>query len=349
MLKNVLLASAAAFIVLGAAASLSNMKAVITSGNGAEASLTRDAFDMAAQMTELRVEQARQAALLSVQETTIRRLQQDLGRTGAGAPFTDAVLDELYTIGLDIPSPERERQAVDYHAAWLLAIALEAELTRAETRYRDLESETARQISRLETDSRSEIERLEQEIEQRDNSIVGLMHRLVSMQSGSVAPQQAKRAMPAPQQAENTMPAPPREVVQRAPAPQQAIVQTAMPVPQAPAGATVQAAEPMRVTAADPKPMPAPTETVGDGVAAYQSGDYDEAFRVWRALADIGDVRAWFYLGALYYEGRGAPRDLETARLFLNKAAAAGHPRAAMLSDRVASEMADAQVAKVPR
>ena len=80
MLKNMLLASAAAFVVLGAAASLTNMKAVITSGNGADAALTHETFDLATQLRDLRDEQVRQATLLSVQETTIRRLQGDLAR-----------------------------------------------------------------------------------------------------------------------------------------------------------------------------------------------------------------------------------------------------------------------------
>lgn len=60
---------------------------------------------------------------------------------------------------------------------------------------------------------------------------------------------------------------------------------------------------------------------VSDGVAAYHAADYARAFEIWQPLAKTGDVAAQFYLGALYYEGRGVARDLVEARHWLGIAA----------------------------
>lgn len=344
MVKNVLLASAAAFVVFGSAASLTNMKAVITSGNGAEAALTRDAFDMNAQLTELRVEQARQATLLSVQETVLDRLQRDARRIEHGNVMSGMdMIDDSYDIGLDIPTPQRERWAVDYAVAWTQAIAMEAELGSFRTQYRELEaasaeriaaleSAAAERVSRAENETQFEIARLKEEIEQRDNSIVSLMHKLVSLQSGAnVMPAQAlpeSRAVSAAPAVKRPVEVEPRK--------------SAGPAVETVAQPVVRAVSPTDGTVANPG------STVADGIAAYRAGDYRHAFEIWRPLANAGDTRASFHLGALYFEGRGVPRELETAHLLLGRAAAAGHSGAAALIKRVEVEMAEAQVATAP-
>jgi uncharacterized protein len=45
-----------------------------------------------------------------------------------------------------------------------------------------------------------------------------------------------------------------------------------------------------------------------EGFAAYQRGEYRTAYRLWRPLAQRGDVRAQGALGGLYADGRGSPR-----------------------------------------
>ena len=53
--------------------------------------------------------------------------------------------------------------------------------------------------------------------------------------------------------------------------------------------------------------------------AAYKRGDYETALRVWKPLAEQGNVRAQFSLGVLYRDGQGVPktkdRALPTSRL----------------------------------
>ncbi len=76
-----------------------------------------------------------------------------------------------------------------------------------------------------------------------------------------------------------------------------------------------------------------------DGVAAYQAGNYADAFRIWEPLAEKGNARAQFHLGALYFEGRGVVRDLNEARTWLRRAAEKGSAPARSLLPRVEDDL----------
>ena len=58
------------------------------------------------------------------------------------------------------------------------------------------------------------------------------------------------------------------------------------------------------------------------GMDARNRGDFAKALREWRPLAEQGDARAQFYLGMLYENGDGVPRDYEKAREWYEKSAA---------------------------
>ena len=60
---------------------------------------------------------------------------------------------------------------------------------------------------------------------------------------------------------------------------------------------------------------------VEDGVAAAKRGDDATALRLFRRLADQGDAAAQYYLGIMYANGRGLPRDYATAIAWYRKAA----------------------------
>jgi len=77
---------------------------------------------------------------------------------------------------------------------------------------------------------------------------------------------------------------------------------------------------------------------LNSGIAAYQAGDYREAFRIWEPLAKNGNARAQFHLGALYFEGRGVARDFSQARFWLSRAAENGSAPARSLLPVVESE-----------
>ncbi len=62
-------------------------------------------------------------------------------------------------------------------------------------------------------------------------------------------------------------------------------------------------------------------ETIEDGVAAYQSGDYGKAVEVWRALAEQGVPVAQYRLGEMYAEGKGVAQSDSTAMQWFQRAA----------------------------
>lgn len=108
-------------------------------------------------------------------------------------------------------------------------------------------------------------------------------------------------------------------------------------------------------TAPSPEPAPPvevprpPTGTVRDGVLAYQAGDFARAFAIWRPLAEAGNARAQFHLGALYLEGRIGPPDYALAYRWLAQAARAGQAAAAPLRDQAAARLPPETVAAIRR
>lgn len=62
-----------------------------------------------------------------------------------------------------------------------------------------------------------------------------------------------------------------------------------------------------------------------EGLQAYKNGDYATAVREWLPLAQQGDARAQFLLGALYAQGHGVPQDYGAAAQWFRQAAEQGH------------------------
>ncbi|MCS6878663.1 MAG: hypothetical protein RMK73_03560 [Geminicoccaceae bacterium] len=100
----------------------------------------------------------------------------------------------------------------------------------------------------------------------------------------------------------------------------------------------------------DLQPAPVPVRgSVRDGVLAYQAGDYARAYAIWRQLAEAGNARARFHLGALYLEGRLGPPDYARAYRWLALAAEAGQNVAIPLRDQAAKALAPETVAAIRR
>jgi hypothetical protein len=62
-----------------------------------------------------------------------------------------------------------------------------------------------------------------------------------------------------------------------------------------------------------------------DAYAAYNRGEYDTAFRVFRQLASRGDARAQCNLGVMYLNGHGVAKDAVEAVRWLRAAAQQGN------------------------
>jgi uncharacterized protein len=65
-----------------------------------------------------------------------------------------------------------------------------------------------------------------------------------------------------------------------------------------------------------------------DGLAAYVRGDYAEALRLWRPLADQGHAAAQFNVGVMYATGRGVAQDNGEAMTWYRSAADQGNASA---------------------
>jgi hypothetical protein len=73
-------------------------------------------------------------------------------------------------------------------------------------------------------------------------------------------------------------------------------------------------------------PNPDDLEEHDKAWAAFQKDRWDEAFRIYRSLADGGSPSAQDFLGWMYLEGKGVVRDPEMARTLFTRAAEAGYP-----------------------
>ncbi len=61
------------------------------------------------------------------------------------------------------------------------------------------------------------------------------------------------------------------------------------------------------------------------GMAAYNRGSYDVAYREWLIEAERGDVAAQYSIGAMHLSGRGVAKNYAQARRWFQTAADAGH------------------------
>lgn len=74
---------------------------------------------------------------------------------------------------------------------------------------------------------------------------------------------------------------------------------------------------------------------------AYLAGDYPEALRILRPLADQGDAEAQYVLGYMYYYGQGVASDPKVAQDWIRRAADQGHEKAAIAMSRFAAVQVD--------
>ncbi len=86
-----------------------------------------------------------------------------------------------------------------------------------------------------------------------------------------------------------------------------------------------------------------------EGLDAYERGDYETALKEFRPLAEQGDPLAQSYLGGMYTEGEGLPKDYVLAHMWATLAAAQGNENAVMGRDLLEELMTPAQIAGAQR
>jgi TPR repeat protein len=82
---------------------------------------------------------------------------------------------------------------------------------------------------------------------------------------------------------------------------------------------------------------------------AFNRGDYATAARQFESAAREGDSDAQYWLGRIYADGLGRPRDPITAYGWFDRAAAQGHHDASILRDGLAPLLAPMQIAEAQR
>ena len=86
--------------------------------------------------------------------------------------------------------------------------------------------------------------------------------------------------------------------------------------------------------------------TMGEGLAAYQRGDYSSARTIVEPLANSGDSHAQYLLGRMHARGEGVLQDFVVAHQWLNLSAARGNAEARTERDRIARQMTPSQIAE---
>jgi len=82
---------------------------------------------------------------------------------------------------------------------------------------------------------------------------------------------------------------------------------------------------------------------------AYQAGDYQTAFPLFKRLAEQEHALAQFALGVMYHHGWGVPQDYVKAHIWYNLSAAQGVETARKNRKIIATKMAPEQVAEAQR
>ena len=77
--------------------------------------------------------------------------------------------------------------------------------------------------------------------------------------------------------------------------------------------------------------VPVVTAGLAEGYEAYVRGEYEIAYTELLPVAEAGDYNAGYYLGLLYWDGYGVEKDVDTAVVWLNDAAARGHTGAQLM------------------
>ena len=76
-----------------------------------------------------------------------------------------------------------------------------------------------------------------------------------------------------------------------------------------------------------------------DGMASYSRGDYVPAIRLFRPLAEQGNVKAQRVLGVMYRRGEGVKRSSVRAFIWFSRAAARGDAQARVELGEVSQSM----------
>ena len=319
---------------------------------------------------------ARLETALARRETEVAELQAELVRQRAEPPTpTVDPATESRIAGLEaaLADSTAELNALQSELNGLAGQLAEAIQTRDELRAQiermrlDVENERASLVQTI-ADLRRQLEaaearaneraRLEQTIadlrrqleaaEARANERTRLEQTIADLRRQLEA---AEAPAPEPVVAAPSAPVEPAQTQAEAPAPEPAVAAPSVPVEPTQTQAEETApAEPSRADTESPDPqsaaVPLPAGPITQGIQAYRAADYRKAYEHWLPEALKGSSRAQFFVGALYYEGRGVAADRVLAYMWLRAATKANDPGAIKLLDRVREGMSGPELAE---
>lgn len=67
-------------------------------------------------------------------------------------------------------------------------------------------------------------------------------------------------------------------------------------------------------------------DPLSEAVRVYDTGDYEQAVKLFTPLAEKGNAEAQYVLGIMYRAGRGVPQDFKKAKKWYLLSAEQGHP-----------------------
>ena len=86
-----------------------------------------------------------------------------------------------------------------------------------------------------------------------------------------------------------------------------------------------------------------------DGWDAYGRKDYKTAYKLWKPLAEQGNVLAQSNLGFMYYEGQGVPQDYALAHMWFNLCGSGGDEDCVKSRNIVEKQMTPSQIEEAQR
>ena len=101
---------------------------------------------------------------------------------------------------------------------------------------------------------------------------------------------------------------------------------------------------PAQPSPVEPVPVVPVSSILDAGLIAYRARDYRTALTNWLPLAQQGNDNARFFIGGLYADGAGVPRDVVRAHVWWSLAAASGHSTAVQFLENLKLEMEPDQI-----
>lgn len=91
-----------------------------------------------------------------------------------------------------------------------------------------------------------------------------------------------------------------------------------------------------------------------DGHTSYKQRDFNNAFKIWRPLAEKGDAKSQYFLGRMYGFGEGVPQNYVQAYMWFTLAASRFSPgedrtKTIQACDWMSMQMSPSQIAEAKR